>query len=231
MAPRHAIDVALDLVRMPTLARTAVAPPIPPDVIELMRIAAANPQACKAAADKTGEPMPVLVDAARFYLQQVLFRPEADCYRVLGIERAAPRATARSHMRWLLQWLHPDHNTTWDAVYAERVVKAWREVSAANGAGPAIDERVARRRKRGEAVNIRLPWIERPVKKSRARFRTAYRAFIIWAFPAGVLIVALALWSATYYFGPEQTGGGGGPPGGRGAGGGGGVRWEWGGGG
>ena len=37
-------------------------------------------------------------------------------------------------MRWLLKWLHPDHNhNSWDAVYAERVLKAWREVSAANG--------------------------------------------------------------------------------------------------
>ena len=75
-----------------------------------------------------------MIEASRFYLQQVLFRPDADCYRILGIEPTASRATARSHMRWLLQWLHPDRNhNSWDAVYAERVLKAWREVSASDG--------------------------------------------------------------------------------------------------
>ena len=209
MAPRHAIDLALDLARMPALARTPIAPPIPPDVIELMRIAAADPQACKAAAAKTGEPIPVLVEAARFYLQQTLFRSEADCFRVLGIERAASRATARSHMRWLLQWLHPDHNSTWDAVYAERVLKAWREVSASDGAALETSAPYARampsRRKRGDSTTFRLPWIERPIKRSRARIRTAYRAFVIWAVPTGFVIVVLALWSAMYYYGPERT--------------------------
>src|SRR6516162_3810517 len=134
MAQPHVIELALDLARMPALARSSVAPPLPPNIIELMRIAAASPEACEAAAAQTGEPSLVLIEAARFYLQQVLFRPDADCYRILGIKPATSRATAREHMRWLLEWLHPDrNNNSWDAVYAERVLKAWREVSAANG--------------------------------------------------------------------------------------------------
>ena len=134
MAQPHVINLALDLARMPTLARSSVVPPLPPNIIELMRIAAASPEACQAAVAQTGEPRHVLIEAARFYLQQVLFRPDADCYRILGIRPAASRATAREHMRWLLEWLHPDRNNkSWDAVYAERVLKAWREVSAANG--------------------------------------------------------------------------------------------------
>src|SRR6478672_2752365 len=124
---QHAIDLALDLARMPALARTSVVPALPPNIIELMRIAAASPEACEAAVARTGEPATVVVEAARFYLQQVLFRPEADCYRILGIEPATSRATARSHMRWLLEWLHPDRNgNSWDAIYAERVLRAWR---------------------------------------------------------------------------------------------------------
>src|SRR5947207_3589990 len=134
MAQPHLIELALDLARMPALARSSVVPPLPPNIIELMRIAAASPQACQAAAAQTGEPKPVVIEAARFYLQQVLFRPDADGYRVLGIEPSASRATARDHMRWLMEWLHPDrNNNSWDAVYAERVLKAWREVSSANG--------------------------------------------------------------------------------------------------
>src|SRR5215469_18277709 len=134
MAQPHVIELALDLARMPALARRSVVA-LPPNVIELMRIAAANPEACRDAVAQTGEPRHVVIEAARFYLQQVLFRPDADCYRILGIQPTASRATAREHMRWLLEWLHPDrnNNNSWDVVYAERVLKAWREVSAANG--------------------------------------------------------------------------------------------------
>src|SRR6516165_11807351 len=134
MAQSHVIELALDLARMPTLARSSVVLPLPPNIIELMRIAAASPEACQVAAAKTGNPTSVLIEAARFYLQQVLFRADADCYRVLGIAPTASRATARNHMRWLLEWLHPDRNkNSWDAVYAERVLKAWREVSGSEG--------------------------------------------------------------------------------------------------
>src|SRR6516165_11204763 len=128
MAKPHVIDLALDLARMPALARSRVVVPLPPNIIELMRVAAASPEACEAAVAGTGEPTSVVIEAARFYLQQVLFRPDADCYRILGIKPTASRATAREHMRWLLEWLHPDrNNNSWDAVYAERVLKAWRE--------------------------------------------------------------------------------------------------------
>src|SRR5262245_9447020 len=133
MAQQHVIELALELSRMPALARTSVLPPLPPNIIELMHIAAASPVACELAVAATGEPTPGVIEAARFYLQHLLFRPDADCYRILVIEPNASRATARSHMRWLLQWLHPDRNrNSWDAVYTERVLKAWREVSASN---------------------------------------------------------------------------------------------------
>ncbi len=209
MTGRHAIDLALDLARMPALARTSVTPPIPSNVIELMRIAAACPQTCQAAVATTGEPAPVLIEAARFYLQQMLFRPEADCYRILGIKPAASRATARSHMHWLLKWLHPDRNSSWDSIYAERVLKAWHEVSALSrlAARPALPRAGTKsaKKKKGEFASIRLPWIEHAIRHPRARARSSYRTFVKWAVPAGLVIISLALWSAMYYFGLDQT--------------------------
>jgi hypothetical protein len=208
MANRYAIDLALDLTRMPALARTSVTPPIPPDVVELMRIAALCPQSCQAAVAKTGESTQVLVEAARFYLQQVLFRPDADCYRILGIEPSASRATARSHMRWLLKWLHPDHNGTWDAVYAERVLKAWREVStSATSAEPLVQTRkhaTTDNINRRQHASIRLPWIEHPVKKRRAGLWHPQRVAAMWAIPTAAAIIFLMLWSIFYYFGAGQ---------------------------
>jgi hypothetical protein len=205
MAQPHVIELALDLARMPALARSSVAPPLPPNIIELMRVAAAAPEACQAAVAQTGEPISVVIDAARFYLQQMLFRPDADCYRILGIKPAATRATARDHMRWLLEWLHPDrNNNSWDAAYAERVLKAWREVSAANGTAAEAGFHAgvsSATTKRGRIQTIRLPWIERPVERW-SRASPYRRTLILWVVPTGLLVIFLTLWSANVFLQP-----------------------------
>jgi hypothetical protein len=208
MTQPHVIELALDLARMPALARSSVAAPLPPNVVELMRVAAAFPEACRAAVAQTGEPRHVVIEAARFYLQQVLFRPDADCYRILGIQPAASRATAREHMRCLLEWLHPDRNTnnnSWDTVYAERVLKAWREVSVANGSATkpsSVLARVSPNQKKKRRGPVRRPWIERPVEHQSLAMRTPYHTFILWAVPAGLVILFLAWWSANVLLQP-----------------------------
>ena len=176
MTGPRAIFLALDLARMPALAMSAAAPVVPDDALELIRIAAACPTACRAAEAATGVPVDRLMEAARFYLQQALFRADADCYRVLGLQPGASRDVARRHLRWLLQWLHPDRNSGWDNVYAERVVKAWREVSLSvrlNDAGQPIHSRAAppRRAQSNVIRPVRLPWIQRPPQPSSPRPR------------------------------------------------------------
>ena len=209
MAQPHVIELALDLARMPALARSSAVPALPPNIIELMRIAATCPEACQTAVAQSGEPTRVVVEAARFYLQQMLFRPDADCYRILGIKPTASRMTARSHLHWLLEWLHPDRNRNgWDAVYAERVLKAWREVSTAKGSVATPDVSASnvspRQKKRGRSqATIRLPWIERPV--DRLSIAGRYRALVLWtlwAMPAGLVVIFLALWSANVFLQP-----------------------------
>ncbi|HVZ52616.1 MAG TPA: hypothetical protein VG986_11660 [Pseudolabrys sp.] len=198
---RHVIEAALDFARMPALARNAVWPPIPRDILEVMRIAAAAPDACREAASVTGETPDALIEAARFYLQQSLLRPDADAYRVLGLEPGAARVTAREHMGWLLQWLHPDHNGELEAVYAERVLKAWREVSASFGPGETHDPFAdPARRRPARDTKFRLPWIKRPVKASGHRGQVVYVTAASWAIP-GLVLVVLALWSVAYFFG------------------------------
>jgi hypothetical protein len=207
MAQPHVIELALDLARMPTLARSSVVLPLPPNVIELMRIAAASPEACQVAAAKTDEPTSVLIEAARFYLQQVLFRGDADCYRILGIEPTASRATARDHMRWLMEWLHPDrNNNSWDGVYAERVLKAWREVSASYGSAArpsfGLTPALSSKKKRRRSPTIRRPWIERPVERPSLAIRSRYHGLVLWVVPAGLAVIFLALWSANLFLQP-----------------------------
>src|SRR5262249_47587982 len=117
-------------------------------------------------------------------------------------------------MRWLLQWLHPDRNrNSWDAVYAERVLKAWREVSASDGPavkpnGPAVKPSYSRtrgpsnKRKRGDIKTILLPWIEYATNSQSPIIQGSYRTFITWAVWTGVVIIFLALWSAVILLRP-----------------------------
>lgn len=202
----HVIALALDLARMPALARASAAPAIPPDVIELMRIAAGSPTACREASAASGRSQQVVVEAAKFYLQQLLFRPDADCYRILGICPGTPRATTRHHMRLLLQWVHPDRNCGLDAVYAERVLKAWREVSADQETSASVQARVGKSETgRPAASSFRQPWIPFQAKGRRAIFRRPWWAGRAWTFAAGATIVFVALFSAFYYLASNQT--------------------------
>jgi hypothetical protein len=200
MRQRHAIEMALDLARMPALARSRAEVPISANIIEVMRIAAAVPQACQDAAKATGEPVPLLIEAARFYLQQLLFRPDADSHRILGLQPGASRATARNHMRVLLQWLHPDRNHNLDAVYAERVLKAWREISELRREQTAQHPQATPRTTKGVSSAFRIPWILQPGGPQTLSLRT----IPVWILPAGAIIL-LTLGCIIYYLGPEQT--------------------------
>lgn len=199
MGTGHAVELALDLARMPALVRNAAKLPIPQDVIEVMRIAARSTTACQNAVVATGEPEAVLVEAARFYLQQLLFQPDADCYRVLGVEPGASRATIRNHMRWLLLWLHPDHNSELDAIYAERVLKAWREI--AKQRVPA-DFTSAQNRSLHSPQSF-PPWIKYP-KSQPPRGIGLLRRVGLWKASIGLVLFVVIL-AVLYYFGSAQT--------------------------
>jgi len=203
MALPPAITTALDLARMPALAQSIAFPPIPRDILELIRIAARSPDACKRAQEATGESEEVLVQAARFYLQQALLRPEADAYRTLGLQPNSPRSVARLHLRWLLEWLHPDRNRgAWESVYAERVLKAWHHISA-NAAvphpPPPANGRPRPGGMKGMNGSIRVPWIMDvvgPKKKTQPSFThrsLVLRALMLAAMSLFFLLLTLAI--------------------------------------
>src|SRR5690606_26313204 len=103
---------------------------LPPGVIHLIEVAAGSPQATQSAAAEMGETESALVEAARFYLEQVLFGdPDADAYRVLGLAPDAAPEAIRTHHRWLQRWLHPDRAQAGDAsVFATRVNQAFAQL-------------------------------------------------------------------------------------------------------
>ncbi len=46
--------------------------------------------------------------AATFFIEQILFAPNADSYRVLGASTSASAGELRRNVALLLRWLHPD---------------------------------------------------------------------------------------------------------------------------
>jgi hypothetical protein len=126
----HILETAHALQRAPGERFRLRERPLPPGVIHLIEVAAGSPPALQAAAVELGEPEPVLLEAARFYLEQVLFAdPDADAYRVLGLAPDVPHETVRTHHRWLQRWLHPDRAQAGDAsVFATRVNQAFAQL-------------------------------------------------------------------------------------------------------
>ncbi|HEX2257510.1 MAG TPA: hypothetical protein VHG92_12580, partial [Afifellaceae bacterium] len=93
-APGHrALDAALELARMPTLAEAMRRQPLPGDVLPLIRVAAGCRRTCHELAQASGREPQLVADAALFYLEQLLFRSESDPYRTLA--RGARRQTER----------------------------------------------------------------------------------------------------------------------------------------
>ncbi|MEO5963310.1 MAG: DnaJ domain-containing protein [Thermomonas sp.] len=96
----------------------------------VLQIAAGvSAEALADAAKRTGETQADVLDAARFYLREILFYQGADAYRMLGLAHDAGPEKIRSHYRLLQQWLHPDrHTSDWDAIFASRVNIAWNQL-------------------------------------------------------------------------------------------------------
>ena len=126
----EALELALWLHRAPQRRAALLGRPLPAGIGQLLRVAAGARDQVAAAALITGEPEAEILEAVRFYIQQVLFHEEADAWRVLGLNPGATEAKAREHHRLLQHWLHPDRRgpDDWDAIYATRVNRAWTEI-------------------------------------------------------------------------------------------------------
>ncbi|MGY0561510.1 J domain-containing protein [Luteimonas sp. A277] len=133
MAGGEALDMALGLLRAPTRRMQLAARPLPSGMTTLLEVAGGSHAAANAAAAATGATPEELLEASRFFVQQVLFTEGADAYRVLGAMPDAPQSTLVTHHRLLQRWLHPDRSNgeAWDSAYSTRVNQAWSRVRTA----------------------------------------------------------------------------------------------------
>jgi len=130
-SPAHALKAALDLLRMPSQVRVMRSAPLPPGVLLLLRLAAAETEA-EREAEKINKCAPdANRDAAIFFIEQVLLASNSDPYRVLGLDDTATATELRRHMAYLLKWLHPDlSGDPHKARLARKVLIAWSELKA-----------------------------------------------------------------------------------------------------
>ena len=179
MTQTGALYHALDLASMPVLARVMREQPLPPNVSEVIKIAAGCPETLERAQHLTGQRPEAICEAAKVYLQDVLFVPGADHYRVLGVDRTTPHKEVRQNMHWLMKWLHPDREQSrWESVFAQRVTAAWDGVKSPERRARYDRElsqaRPTRRRQRRGPPKI--PWISRPLTKPPSRWSRMWSA-------------------------------------------------------
>jgi len=121
-----ALELALGLYRAPIQRFALPGRPLPSDIDAVIQLAAGVQPKLRDAAASHGESEQTVLEAARFYLQQVLFQPDADAYRVLGLRPDSEPESIHRHYRWLQSWLHPDRcDDEWEALLATRVNWAW----------------------------------------------------------------------------------------------------------
>jgi DnaJ-like protein len=129
MSVGMALKTAIDLVHVPSQVRLRRVEPLPDGVEMLLRIAAGEGAAESAAVAETGRSRDLVRHAATFFIEQILFAPGADSYRILGANAQASAGELRRNVALLMRWLHPDSDPRSDrSIFVGRVTAAWNDL-------------------------------------------------------------------------------------------------------
>jgi hypothetical protein len=129
MEHASALEAAFYLMQSPSQVRLIRSRPLPDGVDVLLRIAANDADTIRQATLWLGRSPETIQQAAAFFIEQILFFPDADSYRVLGTTAEARNGDLRRNMALLLRWLHPDLDPHGErSVFAPRVTRAWNDL-------------------------------------------------------------------------------------------------------
>lgn len=129
MSERMALKIAIDLMHVPSQVRLFRTEPLPEGVSLLLRMAAGDEDAEHTAVELTGRSRDIVRRAATFFIEQILFSPDADSYRVLGTNPQASAGDLRHNVALLLKWLHPDLDRNGErSIFVGRVTAAWNNL-------------------------------------------------------------------------------------------------------
>jgi hypothetical protein len=129
MSEEMALKIAIDLMHVPSQVRLVRAGPLPDGVPLLLRIAAGDVEAERAAVARTDRSCDIVRHAAIFFIEQILFAPNADSYQVLGASPQASAGELRHNVALLLKWLHPDLDPHGErSIFISKVTGAWNNL-------------------------------------------------------------------------------------------------------
>jgi pyruvate/2-oxoglutarate dehydrogenase complex dihydrolipoamide acyltransferase (E2) component len=182
MAGRTALKLAIDLLHVPAQVRLMRSEPLPEGVVELLRIAAGEADAEREAAATARRSVETIRGAATFFIEQILFAPDADSYRVLGVDAAASAAELRRNAGLLLKWLHPDRDRNDPrAVFASRVTGAWNDLKTPERRAAYDAQRrnavAGRRHSKSATRGKRKAHLASALARRRARQREAWLVY------------------------------------------------------
>ena len=195
-----AIEQAITFLSRTDLIATARQQPLPPGVADLLKISSGDHEALLVAQESSRYSLEDVRHAAEFYVQQILFAPDSNHYRVLGVELGDPEAKIKLHYRLLVSWLHPDKNSgDWEVVFSERINRAWHALRTPErrqqydeqlSSKPAVSMHVAAPSRREIKP---AQWRDRDINSQFISARTIKRLPIVMFSLLGVGAV-LALW-------------------------------------
>lgn len=129
MSDKMALKIAIDLMHVPSQVRLVRSGPLAEGVPLLLQIAAGDAAAEQAAIDLTGRSPEAVRRAATFFIEQILFAPDADSYRVLGANQQTSAGELRRNVALLLKWLHPDLDSGGErSIFVGRITAAWNDL-------------------------------------------------------------------------------------------------------
>lgn len=127
-----AVEAALRAMASTDWATLAPPNPLPAGALDLIRVAAEDRTLADELARRHGTEARRIEDAALHFVHAVMFHPDSDHFRVLGVRPDVDEETLKLHFRWLQKWLHPDRDPDgWSSAYAERVNVAWAQLRRA----------------------------------------------------------------------------------------------------
>ena len=191
----QALRRAVKLVHVPTLIHRLRIDALPSGVDLLLEIAAGDQPSEQQAMVLIDRDRDTVRDAVIFFIQQVLFAPDADHYRVLGTTSQASREELRRNMTLLLRWLHPDVDRVGEqAVFLGRVMEAWNSLKTPEGRAAYDRDLRAIRNKTSSSTKNTLATITPPnsqMKKSHpkrtSRSQRKSRLKSIYFYPKRIL--------------------------------------------
>ncbi len=142
MSDRMALKIAIDLMHVPSQVRLLRSEALPDGMLMLLHIAAGDEKAEQSAAALTGRSLEIVRRAAVFFIEQILFAPDADSYRVLGANPQASAGELRRNVGLLLRWLHPDLDRRDErSIFVGRVTAAWNNLKTPERRAAYDDQR------------------------------------------------------------------------------------------